>query len=212
MKYRFWFVKKGLLRFISHLDVNRTMMRALRNADVPMSYSQGFNPRPLLTFALPLSLGIESECESMDITAENEINCEETVEKLNRFLPHELHMINCTPVVNDPKLIAEATYRISLACPEAKLKFEQFWNAETVTVTKKTKSGSKELDLKPLVRIGEISGDNGKCEFEAVLPTGVTENVNPMLLTDAFREQCAPEAEVRITRTEVRMKNGEKFV
>ncbi len=212
MKYRLWFVKKGVLRFVSHLDVNRTMMRALRNAEVPMTYSQGFNPRPLLTFALPLSLGIKSDCESMDIQTECEIDCDKTVEKLNRFLPPELHMINCTHAANDPKFITEATYRIALTCPDSKNEFERFWNADKITVTKKTKSGSKEIDLKPLVKIGEITGTDQKCEFEAVLPTGTAENINPMLLTDAFREQCAPEAEVSITRTEVRMKNGEKFV
>ena len=212
MKYRFWFVKKGVLRFISHLDVNRTMMRALRYAEVPMGYSQGFNPRPLLTFALPLSLGIESDCESMDIQTEGEIDCEKITQKLNRFLPPELHMINCTLPVNDPKHITEATYRIVLSCPDAKTKFERFWGADKVTVTKKTKSGSKEIDLKTLVKIGEITGNKQTCEFEAILPTGVTENINPALLTDAFREQCAPEAEVSITRMEVRMQNGEKFV
>ena len=212
MKYRLWFVKKGVLRFISHLDVNRTMMRALRNAEVPMTYSQGFNPRPLLTFALPLSLGIESDCESMDIQTEIEIDCEKTVEKLNRFLPPQLHMINCALPVNDPKFITEAAYRIVLTCPDSKNKFERFWNADKITVTKKTKSGSKEIDLKPLVKIGEITGTDQKCKFEAIMPTGTAENINPMLLTDALREQGAPEAEVSITRTEVRMKNGEKFV
>jgi len=229
MKYRLWFVKKGVLRFISHLDVNRSMMRALRSAEVPMSYSQGFNPRPLVTFALPLSLGIESDCESMDIQTESEIDCEKTAEALNRFLPEELRMINCAPSVNDPKVITEAVYRISIACPEAKTIFERFWDADAVTVTKKTKSGSKEIDLKPLVKIGTISGDDDRCEFEAALPTGTAQNINPMLLTDAFCdflkaersrpfptsafcERCAPEAEVHITRVEVRMRDGGKFV
>lgn len=229
MKYRLWFVKKGVLRFISHLDVNRTMMRALRSAELPMTYSQGFNPRPLVTFALPLSLGIESDCESMDIQTESEIDCEKAVEKLNRFLPPELHMIDCAAPVNDPKIITEATYRIVLSCPKAKPMFEHFWNADKVTVTKKTKSGTKEIDLKLLVKIGEITGKNDQCEFEAILPTGVTENINPTLLTVAFDDfqktersrpfpsesfcgQCASEAEVSITRIEVRMKNGEKFV
>ncbi|HNX14013.1 MAG TPA: TIGR03936 family radical SAM-associated protein [Oscillospiraceae bacterium] len=212
MKYRLWFVKKGVLRFISHLDVNRTMMRALRSAELPMTYSQGFNPRPLLTFALPLSLGIESDCESMDIQTESEIDCEKVVEKLNRFLPPELHMISCAPPVNDPKIITEATYRIVFTYPGVKVKFKQFWNADKVIVIKKTKSGTKEIDLKLLVKIGKITGDSEKCEFEAILPTGVAENINPTLLTDAFCEQCATEADVSITRIEVRMKNGEKFV
>jgi len=212
MKYRFWFVKKGVLRFISHLDTNRTMMRALRYAEVPMSYSQGFNPRPLLNFALPLSLGTESDCESMDIQTESEIDCAKIVEKMNRFLPQELHMINCTAPVNDPKFITEAVYRIVLTCSDAKTKFEQFWSAEKITVTKKTKSGSKEIDLKPLVKIGEIMGSDQKCEFEATLPTGTNENINPTLLTDAFCEQCASDMEVSITRVEVRMHSGEIFV
>ena len=74
---RVWFKKMGMSRFVSHLDLMRAMTRALRRADVPLWYTEGFNPHPYITFALPLSLGMESLCESMDMRIEGDSTNEE---------------------------------------------------------------------------------------------------------------------------------------
>ena len=71
------FSKTGRAIYISHLDINRMMTRAVRRAKLPMWYTEGFNPHPYLTFALPLSLGQSSDCEYMDIRIEGDITDEE---------------------------------------------------------------------------------------------------------------------------------------
>ena len=60
---RIWFKKMGMSRYVSHLDLMRAMTRAIRRANLPLWYTEGFNPHPYMTFALPLSLGMESLCE-----------------------------------------------------------------------------------------------------------------------------------------------------
>ena len=67
MKKELVFYKGGLLRFVGHLDVMRTLQRALRRAEIPLCYSQGFNPHPLMGFASPLALGCTGEQELMEI-------------------------------------------------------------------------------------------------------------------------------------------------
>ena len=63
---RIWFAKEGKVKYISHLDVMRCMSRAVRRARLPLWYTEGFNPHPQLVFALPLSVGMASECELLD--------------------------------------------------------------------------------------------------------------------------------------------------
>ena len=67
MQIRAKFYKIGMLQYISHLDLMRTMTRTLTRAGIPAWYSQGFNPRLKITFSLPLSIGTQSECEFFDI-------------------------------------------------------------------------------------------------------------------------------------------------
>ena len=64
---RLRFSKTGRLKYISHLDINRAMSRAFKRAEIPLWYTEGFNPHPYMSFSLPLSLGVESLCESVDI-------------------------------------------------------------------------------------------------------------------------------------------------
>ena len=64
------------IKYVSHLDFVRVFGRAFRRAELPIAYSEGFNPHPLLTFALPLSVGYTSECELMEFVMEKEMETE----------------------------------------------------------------------------------------------------------------------------------------
>ena len=70
---RLRFSKTGRLKYISHLDINRAMSRALKRAGIPLWYTEGFNPHPYMSFSLPLSLGVESLCESVDLRQNHSI-------------------------------------------------------------------------------------------------------------------------------------------
>ena len=87
MKYVVCFEKKGIAKYISHLDFQRTISRAIRRARLPLSYSQGFNPHPKLSFAAPLPVGSSSECEMFEAELEFEVNENIFLEKLNNALP-----------------------------------------------------------------------------------------------------------------------------
>ena len=81
---RIWFTKLSRLQYISHLDMNRLMTRVVKRADIPIWYTEGFNPHPYITFLLPLSLFVQSECEIMDIKlTDDEISFEEVARKLH---------------------------------------------------------------------------------------------------------------------------------
>ena len=90
---RLWFKKEGLAKYISHLDLVRCMARALKRSGLPVWYTQGFNPHIYLTFAQPLSLGQESECEIMQFRLVEELPLNEVKDRLNAALPAGLQVL-----------------------------------------------------------------------------------------------------------------------
>ena len=86
MKLRLRFKKEGLARFISHLDLMRTFERAFRRAELPIAFSQGFNPRPKMTFASALSVGISSSSEYLDVEFSEDVSASDVALTLNPAL------------------------------------------------------------------------------------------------------------------------------
>ena len=84
---RVWFEKKGAVRYISHLDLTRNMARGLKLSGLPVWYTEGFNPRIYMTYAMPLSLGVCGERECMDIRLTEEVPYSELTVRLNTCLP-----------------------------------------------------------------------------------------------------------------------------
>jgi len=86
-KIRFIFSKQGILRYISHLDLMRLFMRAMRRADLPLKFSEGFNPHPKLSIKRALKLGLESDNEEATVALKEFINAAEFKERLGQQLP-----------------------------------------------------------------------------------------------------------------------------
>lgn len=116
------FSKTGRLKFIGHLDLLRTFQRAFRRAEVPLAYSQGFNPHPLLSFANPLALGMTSADEYADITLEQEMDNDEIVSRLNAVLPPGLALTRCVSLPEHYEtamaLVTASTYQITFPSRE----------------------------------------------------------------------------------------------
>ena len=93
-EYRLVFAKKGIARYIPHLDLMRAMQRVFKRARIPLWYTQGFNPHAYLMFPLPLSLGIESEVELLDVALIEELDTEELKDRLNSTMPEGLSIIS----------------------------------------------------------------------------------------------------------------------
>jgi len=87
------FSKSGPLRFISHLDLLRAFQRIIRRAELPTAYSQGFNPHMLMSFALPLPLGMESAKDYAEIVLSEEMDVREILERLNQSTPEGLNFL-----------------------------------------------------------------------------------------------------------------------
>lgn len=191
---RIWFRKTGTARFISHLDLNRCMARAIHKAKIPLWYTEGFNPHAFITFALPLSLGISGERESMDMKLDDsDLTDEELIEKLNSGLPYDIQVYRVTEPVMKPGQITEASYTLTLsmenadAC-EAAARIAELFRSQELVVPKHTKSGWSELNIAPYLGKTQVSIEKSAVEIQAVLPAGSNLNINPMLLKDAIEK------------------------
>lgn len=194
---RIWFQKKGTARYISHLDLNRCLSRAIHKAKIPLWYTQGFNPHAFLTFALPLSLGIQGDRESFDIKLEEDVPEEELLQRLNSALPDDIRLFAATDPVMKPGKIAYASYIIELE-PEQEnaeafcAKIRELFSQEEIIVPKRTKSGVKDINLKGSLSRTEVKVEGNKVLISAVLPAGSVENINPSLLTLAIEKYITP--------------------
>lgn len=160
--YRLCFCKKGALKYISHLDLQRTFSRALRRTDIPVAYSCGFNPQPRLRFALPLALGIEGKNEYLDINLS--VPLQESILKgaLNARLPAGLKVKNVSVV--EPKqpslssLVQAALYVVCLEAWPADLPQElnHLLQANKIYVERRGKKGTRKVDIRPFLHKLEI--------------------------------------------------------
>lgn len=203
---RIWFSKTGTAKYISHLDLNRCMHRAVQKAGIPLWYTEGFHPHAFLTFALPLSLGTEGLRESMDIKLEGELSTEETIGRLNTSLPEGIRVFAITEPLMKPGKIAYASFQAYAESEgesvQALLESVQNLLARPeIVVEKRTKSGIKEMDLKGFLDRVTLSAEDGFLKLDMTLPAGSTENVNPSLFFDALKKYEATEPFVRLERT-----------
>ncbi len=86
-RYRLTFSKGEEVKYISHLDLMRSLERALRRADLPLDYSLGFNPRPKISIAAPLAVGVTGTAELMDVILYRPVDPQSLLERLNASLP-----------------------------------------------------------------------------------------------------------------------------
>lgn len=211
---RITFSKTGRARFISHLDLNRTMTRAVRRAALPVWYTEGFNRHPYLTFASPLSLGYEGEQETMDIRLKEEMNMAELVSRLNAVMPEGLHILGAAFAVHKAGEVDRAVYRLQLnGCPSQAVK--QLLAQPEIAVQKRTKKKEwKTVDLKPVLDAAApmVTEQEGNTVVELTLPCSSTDTVNPALLAEALRQQPdAPAFSLLVRRLAVLDKDGNPF-
>ena len=204
---RIWFRKVGTTRFISHLDLTRCMSRAIHRAKIPLWYTQGFNPRALLTFALPLSLGVAGERESVDIKLEDDnLSNEELLERLNAAMPDDLPVFAVTDPVMKPGKIAYASFVMTVDSEGRDAgtlaqQLTELFHRDSLVVPKHTKSGFIDFDIRPYLDRVEVCLVEGKVEIRAMLPAGSAMNVNPSLLLEAVQKELGLDLYTQIRRT-----------
>ena len=165
MKMIVVFEKAPRLRHIGHLDLMRAMQRALRRSGLPLRYSQGFNPHILLTFAAPLSVGMPGKREIMEVPIEGEMSAEAFKEKLSLALPPDLPCLSVRPVEDahpaPMALLTAALYEAQLdtAPPEFQKTVDAYLAQAAIPAVRKTKSGEKPCDLKPMIHLLRADGN-----------------------------------------------------
>ena len=187
---RIKFCKKGNLQFISHLDLQRTFHRVLVRANIPMWYTKGFNPHAKLVFGVPLSVGTESVCEMADLKIERKISLDAIKNQLNEQLTDEMYILDVYYPTAKFTDIAYADYTITLKSPKISQSDEEACArlfASPIMMTKKSKSGEKEVDITSFINKMSISAKDGEMRIKTVLSAGSTENLNPEYIITAIK-------------------------
>ncbi len=191
IKVRIRFSKLGNLMYISHLDLARTMQRIILRSGIDIWYSEGFNPQPKMVFAVPLPTGVESNCELLDIKLNSYMSNEEIKSRLNANFPEEMRVLEVYNPEIKFKEISFIDYTIKLASPkiskatEAQIK-DIF--AKECILTKKTKSGEKEVDITQYIKLLEVACDEGTAQIHTILASGNEMNLSPELVVEALRK------------------------
>lgn len=213
---RVWYKKDGAARYISHLDVNRVMTRALQYSKLPIWHTEGFNPHPFITFALPLSLGFRGVKESMDMRLLEEVPEQEIINRLNQGLPQGIEVYKVTEPVMKPGKIAYGKFDIKLSI-DAKTPEELFFMLrsllaqDTIEVEKHSKKGVKLIDIKPQLGDYTLEKLEDCVQLVITLPAGSVNNVNPSLLVTALENSNNIEVYADITRLDVFNEEGKSF-
>ena len=218
MEVRMSFQKTGMAKFISHLDTVRCITRAMKRANVPIWFTEGFNPHAFLTFAMPLSLGFESLCETVDFRLMEEVDLNELAKRLNSALPVDITVKEIYVYETSPNDIRWAEYKIIFNNPDNLLlaQAEKVLSADEIMVLKKAKKGrnkvEKEVNIKEHIKSFGLSEENGKLILNTVLSSGTSVNINPMLLIGALvKDTETDEQDVDIIKVQSYTENMEIF-
>ena len=198
---RFKFRKVGNLQFISHLDLQKAMAKVLVRAKAPLWYSKGFNPHPKLIFALPLSVGAQSECEYLDVRVERAIPPLELMEHINDELTEELRFLDAYYAQTKLEDIYWAEYDFEIVTEGADenlaREIEKILTAEQVIILKKAKDKYKniffkEQDIAPYVRDVSVGFEDGAVKINAKLSASINQthpHINPETIVTMLKEK-----------------------
>lgn len=193
MKVRIKFRKYGVMKFIGHLDVMRYFQKALRRAEVDISFTGGFSPHPIMSFAAPLGVGLTSDGEYLDIEVNSTDSSEVMVKRLNDVMVEGMEIVSYRQLPDKMKSamsqVAAADYQLFFREgyePADWSAWENAWNAflaqPSLVVWKKTKKSEQEVDIRPMVyRIGL---ENHVITMR--IATGSVHNLKPEFLMEAF--------------------------
>lgn len=197
MKIRIKFKKYGNMKFIGHLDVMRYFQKAIRRAEVDIRYSEGFSPHQIMSFAAPLGVGCTGSGEYVDIEVLATDDSKTMRERLNAQMAEGFEVVSYRLLPdtagNAMSIVAAADYTLRLRPGYEPENTEEwlrglleFYGQASILVTRKTKRGQAELDLKPLVYELKLIREEDKPVLFMKLSTGSVSNIKPELVLDAY--------------------------
>ena len=201
---RFRFEKRGRAAYLSHLDVMRTFQRAFIRAGVRLRHSEGFNPHPKMSIALPLQLGCESVCEVLDVSVLEAP--EAVIPALNAALPEGIRILASGPVGAPVREIAWTEWELLFPEEAAAAEAERILRLPSLPVEKKTKRGIGTLDIAPHIRDLKREGSRLLLRLCADSPT-----INTGDVRKALEANFGEEIRMRALRLRFLKENMESF-
>lgn len=190
---RLRFSKTGQAKYISHLDTNRVFSRALARAKINLWFTEGFNPHPYMSFSLPLSLGVESLCENVDIRILDDISNDEIKARMNDALPMGIRVVDVYDEFLECHEImySDYVYKFEFKDNETALeKIKAVLDSDEIMAQKKGKKGKrrilKETNIKEFIVKHNISIRDDNIVLNIRLLAGPDKNLNPSLLFDTI--------------------------
>ncbi len=224
VRYLIKYTKESEIKFLSHLDLMRTIQRVIRRAKLPIEYSKGFNPHMSISIAQPLSVGVYSTGEYLDAVFIEAIDEKEIIKTLNENTVGGVKFLSVTKVARKEgqknqqamATIDAAKYIIKFKLQdESALDMDSLMNLSQWTILKKSKSGEKETDIKPLVKEIKYSIDNKILTIEGLLSCGSRENLSASLLSEFIKTHVngiKEDAFVDIKRVEMYAFKGKELL
>lgn len=206
MKIRALFTKKNYLRYISHLDLVRLFHRSFNRSQVPIKYSEGFNPHPKFSIANPLSLGIESEGEYIDVELAKDIKIEDFISRTNKALPEDIQIIKAVEINNEQSISAIidwAYYEIKFILnkenniEDLSKDIEKWIKSDEVLITRLKKKGRNkvQIEVNIIPSIGNVvvkdKDENDFIVINTLLKTGENGNLKPMDFIEAMNRDLS---------------------
>lgn len=211
-KIRLRYAKRGPLRFTSHRDVARAFERALRRAEVPMAYSQGFSPHPKISWIGASPTGVSSEAEYLEIQVVEEVDAARLVSQLDAVLPPGLDLLDAVDATGQGSLterIQASRWRVELpgvSREQLQDAVDQLLAVDEVQVERLTKNGMRKINVRPAVVSAEVSGINEAYGILELVVLQLTPAVRPDDVLGALRVVAALEPPVPAKAT--RMAQG----
>ena len=211
MKVRVKFAKTGAMKFIGHLDIMRFFQKAIRRAELPVAFSEGFSPHMIMSFAAPLGVGITSAGEYFDMELTQELPSRELKERLNRQMVEGMEVLSVRRIPEGKaskamSLVAAADYLVSfregMELTGWREKIAEFDGQDSIVIMRTTKRSEKETDIRPWILQLEARGEG----IFMRVSQGSVHNLKPELVLEAFArflgQELAPMA-LLIQRLEV---------
>ncbi len=215
LRLRTVFEKTGRAKYISHLDLNRCMLRTFRRSKLPIWYTEGFNPHPYYAFALALSLGFESNCEILDFNITEDMPLNEVKDRLNAVMPEGMRIISVTEQKLKVTAIAKAEYTFTLLTDEPEMLKQQITallEQNEILVEKKTKKGTAFVDIRPSTELMSCHVSEKGVDIVIRLAAGTQTNYNPTLFIEALKNSGSVPFETGcVKRTGIFCENNEIF-
>lgn len=203
MIYRLKFEKREEVKYIGHLDTMRTFTRCIKRTNLPIKFSSGFNPRVQLSFALPLAVGVTSECEYFDLELNGDVEPEEVIKELSQTMPSGFKILTCEKLDKAKSLMSlvkEAKYELNLDVNTDEIendvkKLQDLLSQETIEIVKQGKAKKEEvLNIKPMIidfMVEEINYRTIRITIHST--AGSKDNLNPNYVLQAVKELLGEE-------------------